>query len=116
MKQCVDVFEVISPNQRAMVVFSRGSKFEFDIKGNGKTGNWKIDPKNLEKVETVVVYLRKPNETCGRVFIGNYTGCLPSEETGRHIITFSGLEEICQTESNWFQFAKTGPGPIRYIN
>ena len=116
MKQCVDVFEVISPNQCAVVVFTKGSKFEFDIKSNGKTGNWKIDPKRLEKVETVVVYLRKPNETCGRVFSGNYTGCIPSEETGRHIITFSGLEEICQTKSNWFQFAKTGSGPIHYIN
>ena len=116
MKQCIDIFDVIPQNQRAMVVFTKGSKFEFDIKGNVKTGNWKIDPKRLEKVEIVVVYSRKPNEACGRVFIGNYTVCIPSEEIGRHIITFSGLEEICQTKSKWFQFAKTGPGPIRYIN
>lgn len=116
MRLCVDVFDVISTNKRAVIVFSTGDKFRFDSKGSGETVNWIVDPERLKKIEKVVVYLRKPKESGGRVFIGNYKGCIASEETGRHIITFSGLEEICQTKSNWFQFAKTGPGPTRYIN
>jgi len=96
-------------------VFSRGEKFRFDSKGSGETGNWKVDPKRLKKIERVVFYLRKPNETGGRFFAGNSTGYVLSEETGRYIITFSKLAEVCQTKPNWYQFAKTGPGPVRYV-
>ncbi len=115
MKQCVDVYDVIPRNERAVIVFSRGDKFEFDGKGSGETGNWIIDPERLKRIEKVVVYLRKPNESGGRVFVGNFTGSVPSDQTGRHVITFSRLEEICRTKSNWSKFAKTGSSPVRYI-
>ena len=116
MRLCVDVFDVISTNKRAVIVFSTGDKFRFNSKGSGETGNWIVDPERLKKIEKVVVYLRKPKESGGRVFIGDYTGFVPSEQTGRHIISFSKLEEVCHTKSNWNKFANTGPSPVRYIN
>jgi len=116
MKQCIDVFDVISTDQRAVVVFSRGDKFGFDSHNSGETGNWKVNPSKLKKVEKVLVYLRKPGESGGRIYIGDYTGYKLSEQKGRLIITFSKLEEVCQTQFKWNKFAKTGPSPVRYIN
>lgn len=116
MEQCVEVFDVISPDQSAVVVFTNGSKFEFDGKGNGETGNWIVDTTRLKQIDKIVIYLRRLNESGGRVFIGDYTGFVPSEQTGRLIISFSKLEEVCHTKSNWNKFANTGPSPVRYIN
>jgi|LSQX01.3.fsa_nt_gb hypothetical protein len=117
MNQCVTVFDVISTDQRAVVVFSRGGKFSFDSHGSGETGNWKVNPSKLKKIEKVLVYLRKPEEKSeGRIYIGDYKGYKLSEQKGRLIITFSKLEEVCQTQSKWNKFAKTGPSPVRYIN
>ena len=117
MNQCVTVFDVISPDQQAVVVFSRGGKFSFDSHGSGETGNWIVNPEILKNVEKVLVYLRKPEvKSGGRIYIGDYTGYKLSEQKGRIIITFSKLEEVCRTESNWYKFAKTGPSPVRYIN
>lgn len=115
MEQCMNMFDVVPPNQPAVVVFSRGEKLIIDNKGSGETGNWKVDHERIRKIEKVVVYLRKPGESGGRVFVGNCTGYILSKETGRYIITFSKLEEVCQTKSNWYEFAKTGPGPVRYF-
>lgn len=67
MKQCTDVFDIVPPNQRAVIVFSRGSKFEFDSKGSGETGNWIVDTERLKQMEKVVIYLRKPNDSSGRI-------------------------------------------------
>ncbi len=87
MNHWINVFDVIPPNQRAVVVFSRESKFELYSKGSGETGNWKVDPERLNKIEKVIVYLRKPNESGGRIFVGNYTGYVPSVETRKtHLI------------------------------
>lgn len=116
MKQCNTVLDVIPTNQPAVVVFSRGEKLSIDSKVSGETGNWKVNPERLTKIEKVVIYLRKSGENGGRVYLGNYTGHVLSKEIGRYIITFSKLEEICQTKSSWYEFAKTGPGPVRYYS
>ena len=84
MKQCIDVIDVISTDQRAVVVFSRGGKFSFDSHGSGETGNWKVNPSKLKKIEKVLVYLRKPEEKSeGRIYIGDYKGYKLSEHKGR---------------------------------
>ena len=116
MNQCITVFDAILPNQRAIVVISRGDKFTFDNYGTGETGNWLVDPNKIKMIEKVLVYLRKPGESGGRIYIGEYTGYRPSDEKGRTIITFSKLIEVCQTKSNWYKFAQTGPNPVRFIN
>jgi hypothetical protein len=108
--------EVIAKNDQAIVVFTRDDKFYFDDLGNGTTGNWVIDPDNLEEIEKVIVYLRKPDEDVNRIYLGNYAGLRHSEEPSRYIIRFSHLKEVGTTDSNWLEFAGGGQNPICYIS
>ena len=116
LKSCTTVSDVILFDQKAVAVFSMGGKFCFDSHGSGETGNWKVNPSKLKNIEKVLVYLRKPGESGGRIYIGDYMGYKLSEQKGRMIIIFSKLEEVCQTQSKWNKFAKTGSSPVRYIN
>lgn len=105
--------EVISPNQEAVVVFTHGDNFFVDALGNGYTGNWVVNPDNLEDVDKVIVYLRRDGANINRIFLGNYAGCRKSPEAGRQEIRFNHLQEIGMTYSNWIEFAG-GQNPVAY--
>ena len=108
-------YDVISPSQCGVILFTRGDKLTYDTQGNGMTGNWKVDPQRIDKVDKVIIYLREPGSTHNRIFIANYASVLPSSEAGRSIIRFNNLKEVGITTSNWLKFAEGGQIPIRYI-
>ncbi len=86
--------DVVPAGQRAVVVFTRGEKLIFDNKGDGSTGNWKVNLKKLEKVDKVVIYLREAGQSGGQILMANYIGYEPSSEEGRLIVFFSQLKEV----------------------
>ena len=92
--------EVISKNDQAVLVFTRDDKFHYDSLGNGTTGNWKIDREELDEVENVIIYMRRPGEDINRIFLGDYAGWRNSDEEDRYIIRFIYLEEVGTTQSN----------------
>jgi len=111
-KQAKDVLE---KNQEAVIVFTHGKHFEYDLGGNGFTGNWVVDPDVVKEVDKVIVYFREEGETLNRIFLGNYAGVRKSEIPDRYIIRFSGLKEVGTTEANWPNFASSGQTPVGYV-
>ncbi len=107
--------EVIEGNQVAVVVFTHGYRFSIDSSGDGYTGIWVVKPDRIEKVDKVIVYLRREDETINRIFLGDYTGIEQSEYPRRWTIRFSGLQEIGSTYSNWHEFAGGSSNPINYV-
>jgi hypothetical protein len=108
--------EVISINQEAVVLFTHGDKFMCDSLGNGMTGNWVVDPEMLEKVDKVIIYLRRDDEDVNRIFFGNYAGTRKSDEPHRYTIRFNSLKEVGTTEANWLDFAGGGQNPVSYVS
>lgn len=108
--------DVIAKDQKAIIVFTRGEKFEYDPLGNGTTGNWIVNPERLENIDKIIIYMRKGDETVNRIFLGDYTGTQKTEEYRRHQICFSRLEEVGITEANWLDFTSGGSNPVRYIS
>lgn len=45
-----NVEELVKPGETAIVVVTRGDQLRFDHQGDGKTGNWKVDPKRQRVV------------------------------------------------------------------
>ena len=107
--------EIIAKNKSAIVIFTHGEHFSYDAAGNGSTGNWVVDPKTVEEVDQVIIYLRRKDATTNRIFLGNYAGLRASDIPKRHIIRFSKLQEIGTTDSNWTEFASAGQNPVSYV-
>jgi len=108
--------DVISINQQAVVLFTRGEKFICDSLGNGMTGNWVVDPEMLEDVDKVIIYLRRVDDDVNRIFFGNYAGTRKSDEPRRCTIRFNSLKEVGITEANWLDFAGGGQNPVSYVS
>lgn len=115
MKTYKTAKDVLPAGQKAVVVFTRGGKLEINEAGSGKTGNWKVNPARLEKVDNVVIYLRKTGQTGGKILIGNYFGYEPSLEQGRLIIFFSHLKGAGSTSSNWREFSNLWQNPVAFM-
>lgn len=107
--------ELVRPGEKAIAVFTRGDQFTYDQHGEGKTGNWKVNPKRLEGCDKVIIYKRGGSPDDNRVYIGNYMGIEPSPEPDRLIIFFSKLVDAGRSTSNWVQFGGGSGGAFFYI-
>ena len=116
LKQFSKAVDVIPTHQKAVVVFTKGDKFSVDHLGIGETGNWKTNPDKLNKVDKVIIYLRKPGDSVNYIFLGNFKSVRKSNESGRYVIAFSHLSEVGTTNSNWFEFGRSGQNPLIYLN
>ncbi len=109
--------DALQENETAVAVFTRGLYFVFNANGEGETGNWVIDPRDLENelLNTVIVYLRKDSEGVNHIYKGTYSGYRQSSDPGRYILHFKGLQEIGVTTSNWPVFAGVGRIPVAFV-
>lgn len=104
---------MISSDDQTVVVFTRGPLFVFKEDGRGKTGNWKIDTER--DIQKVIIYCRPEGESQADVYKADITRIVSSHEEGRSVIQFENALPVGRTELNWFQFAESGPNPVRYI-
>ena len=107
--------EVIQPNQSAVIVFTHGENFSYDVGGKGSTGKWVLDPETVEQVDKVIIYVRRDYENVNRIFLGTYAGIRPSDIPNRYVIRFTGLKEVGNAEANWPNFASAGKNPVSYV-
>ena len=108
--------ELVSPGEKAIVIFTRGDHFVRDGQGNGHTGNWVAGEKSLEQLDKVIIYLRKEETGINQVYAGEYAGWAESPEPGRKLIHFTGLRYAGQTATNWVEFGGDRSGrPVFYI-
>jgi len=105
--------DLLSVPKRTVVVFTRGPLFVFKEDGTGKTGNWNIDPERDTK--KVIIYCRPEGESQADVYIADVIQIESSNEKGRYVIHFKNAEPVGRTELNWFEFADSGPNPVRYF-
>ena len=115
MNKIITASDVVPAGQRAVVVFTRGDKLIHDSKGDGSTGNWKVNLNRLDQVEKVIIYLRDERQHGGQILMGSYVGYGASPEAGRYIILFSRLQQIGTTSSNWRKFAHMWQTPVTFI-
>jgi hypothetical protein len=116
MSKFKQVSEVIGPNQSAIVVFTHGEHFSYDVGGNGSTGKWVLDPEVVKEIDKVVIYLRRDYENVNRIFVGNFAALRTSNIPNRYVIRFTGLKEIGTAEVNWPNFSGAGQNPVGYVN
>lgn len=107
---------VLEKNQSAVVVFTRGKFLTYDSLGNGLSGKWVAKPESLEKVDKVIIYLRRKGDLVNRIYLGKYEGNQPSDLPHRLMIRFSDLNEVGRTNSNWLEFAGSGQNPVSYVS
>lgn len=108
--------EVLQPNQTAVVVFSHGEHFSFDVGGKGSIGKWVLDPETINGIDKVIIYLRRDYENVNRIFLGNYAGIRPSNIPDRYVIRFTGLKEVGTAAASWPNFASVVENPLSYVN
>lgn len=116
MRKFDKAIDVIPTGLPSVILFTKGDKFSYDKHGNGETGNWKVAARRLKKIYKLIIYLRKPQESGGQIFLAKIVGSNQSSQPGRQVIQFANLEEVGVTKSDWSKFAETGPCPVRYVN
>jgi len=116
MKEFREASEVALPGQRAIALFTTGDKLTLNSKGDGQTGNWRISTARVEKIEKVIIYLRKEGETGGQIWLGDFSDVEPSPQADRRIIRFTKFRIVGVTQSDWSQFGNGGQNPFAYVN
>jgi hypothetical protein len=107
--------DVISKNESAVVLFTRGSHFNFDSIGNGESGKWVLNPDQLETIDRVIIYLRDDEKEVNKIFLANYSGYRKSDDSRRIYVRFSKIHEVGIAGVNWVDFAESGQNPVSYV-
>lgn len=107
--------DVISKNESAVVLFTRGSHFIFDSIGNGESGKWVLNPDQLETIDRVIIYLRDDEKEVNKIFLANYSGYRKSDDSRRIYVRFSKIHEVGIAGVNWVDFAESGQNPVSYV-
>jgi hypothetical protein len=109
---------LLQSGETAIVLFTKGMRLvDRKSDGSGSSGNWVTNPGHHEIPDKVIIYDRIPGRIPlkSHVHMGDYVGAASSPERGRVVIRFQNLQEVGTTNQNWYQFADTGPGPVRYL-
>ena len=80
----------------------------------GTSGNWKIRPRDLDKV---IIYheLNGVGTPRADIYLADYVDSVQSPEQGRYIIQFQGYTHVGVTDRIWSKFASTSQNPVRYL-
>ena len=105
--------ELISENETAIVVFTKGDNFIINDDQCGSTGFWKINPQR--QFDKVIIYKRDSKNRTNEIYIANPIRVIPSPVDGRYIIELSSITLQDITDINWLEFTGSGANPIRYI-
>lgn len=105
--------DFIKPGETAMVIFTRGGRFEVNADHTGSTGNWVIDPNR--KIDRVIVYHRNETANTNMLYIGSLVQAEKTTENDRYNIRLAHIQYIGETTLHWKEFAEAGQNPIRYL-
>jgi len=107
--------ELVSPGEKAFVVFTRDMHFEYDNSGKGFTGYWVAGTNSIERIDKVIIYVKNLITGNNEIYSGKYSHWTKSPEEGRKNIWFTDLEFKGLTDSSWFDFGGNGWSPTFYI-
>lgn len=103
----------VRPDERVIVIFTRGGWFDIRDDQTGSTGTWVIDP--ARSLDRVIVYHRDAATNANTVYLASFVEAVPTGEDERFRIEFAHIQYAGQSTLNWRDFAETGTNPIRYL-
>lgn len=106
-----DIKDIISSNQSAIVVFTRGPFLNLRKGDVSESGIWKVD--KSRKVDKIVIYYR--HDGVNEIIIGKHIDTVKSNIKGRYYLLFRNYHSAGFTPNNWKVFAQTGSHPVRYF-
>jgi hypothetical protein len=108
--------DLLAPDESAVVLFTRGSKFEKSGEGSGSTGNWVFKPR--EDLDRVIVYnqLRDGRQPDAEIWIADYVTAVASNQPDRFVVHFKDAYFAGRAGSKWREFADTYANPVRLIS
>ena len=113
--------DLVKANKSAVVIFTRGDKFDFDKSGDGYSGNWLI---RRVQLDFVIIYCRPKERSEGaEIYIGNFVRIDPAikpksheERMLRRSVRFTNLKRVGETDFNFHQFTGTKRNSFCFIN
>lgn len=110
--------DLLETGESAIVLFTKGMYLvQINPDGSGSSGNWVTSPDHHPRPEKVIIYNRLSDKVPvqSEIYLANYDGAEQSSARGRLIIRFQDANYMGTTNQNWYEFADTGPYPVRYL-
>ncbi len=111
MKEILTARQLLSTEQSAIVVFTRGNHFKIKPDGSGSTGNWVINSKH--ETENVIIYRRKADTN--EIYMADFAGLIHSTEPNKKVILLRNICCVGMTSSNWFKFCRGSRRSVQFI-
>lgn len=105
--------DFVRPDERVIVIFTRGGRFEVRSDHTGSTGNWTIDAKR--PVDRVIVYHRDESINSNAIYLASFVQAIQTDEGKRYNIELAHVQYAGQSDLNWQEFAETQVNPVRYL-
>jgi hypothetical protein len=105
---------LLSPGETAVALLTRGPHLDIRPDGSGSSGNWKITPRDFDKV---IIYheLPGPDRPRADIYLADYVDTVTSSDPGRHVVRFQRCSQVGTTTRKWSDFADAGQNPVRYL-
>lgn len=103
---------LLAPGESALVVYTTGNDFVDNGDGTGSTGWWRILVDD-GLTDLVVIYNRLDNQQT-EVYTARPVSA-DGPVNHRYRVNLQDVKLMGKTEANWFDFAETGPQPVRYL-
>lgn len=103
----------VKPNERVVVIFTRGIDLEINSDNTGSTGKWHLNPNH--SIDRVIIYRRDDENDVNSLYIATHCGVDHTELEGRYKIHLNHIQYVGVTTERWTDFAECGVNPVRYI-
>lgn len=103
----------VKPDERVIVIFTRGVHLEINSDNTGSTGKWDLNPNH--SIDRVIIYRRDDEGDTNLLYIATHSGVEPTDLEGRYKIHLKHIQYVGVTGENWKEFAECGANPIRYF-
>ena len=105
---------LLKPGETAVALLTRGPHLELRPDGTGSSGNWKMKPRDRDKV---IIYRELPgtDEPRADIYVADYVDTVPSPDPSRQVVRFRECKSVGTTDQKWSDFAVAGQNPVRYL-
>jgi len=108
---------LIKPEERTLVVYTKGAVQVFNPDGTGFSAAWRFDP--TYEPSRLIIYYRQAGHTqvfTADVDVPAITKVSAPGTPRRYSIPFKNCEDKGTTPLNWRAFAETGANPVRKLS
>lgn len=112
--------QMLEPNERVVVIYTRGPGLVVHPDRTGFTQAWKVDPRRDAGLTRVFIYRRDEVNGSNKLYVASVDRLDPTPgEADRYTIVFSHCQFAGITSEDWPSFADIAAGggqnPVRYL-